>query len=108
MRAICWAATVIAAVVLTLFAISNRSAVTLGLWPLPFLIDLPLYLLVFAALFGGFAVGAVAVWLGGRRRRREFRRRGRRIEALERELAATQARLESPAKSGPARLPTGG
>lgn len=97
MRAIYRTIAVVAAVVLALFAISNREAVSLGLWPLPFLIDLPLYLLVFVALLAGFVVGAIAAWSGGRRRRRELRRCSRRIEALERELATTRSQLANPA-----------
>ena len=45
MRAISWAVTLVAAVLLIPFALSNREPVSLGFWPLPFLIDLPLYLL---------------------------------------------------------------
>jgi len=46
MKAVCWAAMLLAAVLLIPFALSNREHVSLGLWPLPFLVDLPLYLLV--------------------------------------------------------------
>jgi uncharacterized integral membrane protein len=35
------------------FAVANRSAVTLNLWPLPFTMSVPL----FAAILGAFAVG---------------------------------------------------
>ncbi len=100
MRAVFWVVTVVVAVALACFAVSNRQAATLTLWPLPYLIELPLYLLAFAILLVGFAAGAGAAWCGGRRRRREMRRRGRRIEALERELAATQSRLEAAAAAG--------
>lgn len=86
----------VGAVFLVLFAVSNRAMVSLGLWPLPFLVDLPLYLLFFLSLLIGALIGAAAVWIAGGRGRGELRRRRRRIEALERELAATQARLEDP------------
>jgi len=46
MKAVYWAATLIAAALLIPFALSNREPVSLGLWPLPFFVDLPLYLLV--------------------------------------------------------------
>lgn len=93
MRAVFWIAVAVIASALVLFALSNRDSVSLGLWPLPFLIQLPLYLLVLATALTGFVVGEVAAWVSDRRRRREIRERGRRIAALERELAATQARL---------------
>ena len=94
MRAVCWAATLVAAALLIPFAVSNRQPVSLGFWPLPFLVDLPLYLLVLLLLLVGFVCGAAAIWLAGGRKRRELRRRHRRVEALERELAATRLQLE--------------
>jgi lipopolysaccharide assembly protein A len=84
----------IGALVLILLAVSNREMVSLTLWPLPFLVDLPLYLVFFVSLLVGLLIGASAAWIAGGRLRRELRRRRRRIEALERELAATQASLK--------------
>ena len=96
--------TTLVAVVLGLFAITNRAAVSLGLWPAPFVLELPLYLAIVAALLIGFVAGALAAWIAGRQRRREGRRRGRRIAALERELAATQAQLPGAGDNAPGRL----
>ncbi|MGC2411489.1 MAG: lipopolysaccharide assembly protein LapA domain-containing protein [Stellaceae bacterium] len=92
------------ATVLALFAASNRANVTLALWPLPFVLELPLYLATLAGLLIGFIVGVLAAWIAGRQRRREARRRANRIAALERELAATQAQLPSAGEGAPARL----
>jgi uncharacterized integral membrane protein len=97
MRLLFWPAVVILAVLCSLFAISNRQAVSLGLWPLPFLVETRLYLIVFLALLTGFGIGAIVAWAAGHRRRRELRQCRRRAEALERELAVTQARLDAPA-----------
>jgi uncharacterized integral membrane protein len=91
---------IVGAIFLILFAVSNRETVSLGLWPLPFLIDLPLYLLFFLSLLVGGLMGASAAWIAWRGGRRELRRRRRRIEALERELAATHSQMES--RPGPA------
>jgi len=88
-----WSVTLIAAAVLVPFAIANRTTVSLGLWPLPFLLEAPVYLLLLLTLLAGFFIGAGCVWIAGHWSRRELRRRRRRMEALERELAATQARL---------------
>ena len=93
MKLLFWIVVAMLGAVLALFAASNREAVTLGLWPLPFVIELPLYLALLATLAIGFVGGALSAWIAGGRRRREGRRRRRRIAALERELAATQARL---------------
>ena len=83
----------IGAVFLILFAVSNRETVSVALWPLPFLADVPFYLACFLSLLLGALVGLGAAWIAGRRDRRELRGRRRRIEALERELAATQSQL---------------
>jgi uncharacterized integral membrane protein len=91
MKLLFWILVALVAVLLTLFTISNRAAVALALWPLPFEIDLPLYLAILLALLTGFVAGSVVTWIAGRHRRRENRRRGRRIAALERELAAPEA-----------------
>jgi lipopolysaccharide assembly protein A len=79
--------------VLVLFAVSNRETVSLALWPLPFLVDVPLYFFFFLSLLVGALIGGLAAWFAGGRVRRESRRRRRRIQALERELAATQSQL---------------
>jgi lipopolysaccharide assembly protein A len=102
MRAIYWVAVLVVATILSLFAASNRHTVSLGLWPLPYLMDVPLYLAILVALLGGLAIGAAATWIRGGRSRRELRRCRRRNEALSRELAATQARLADAAQSSAA------
>jgi uncharacterized integral membrane protein len=93
MRILYRAILLVVALLLVLFAISNRERVEVALWPLPYLADIPLYVLMFLCLLIGAAIGGLAAWITGRRGRRELRSRGRRIEALERELAATQLRL---------------
>jgi uncharacterized integral membrane protein len=95
LRAVYWAVIVVASSLLIAFAVSNRATVSLELWPLPFLIDLPLYLLVLLLLLAGFVTGAATAWITGRRVRRELRRRRRRVEALEGELKAARSELES-------------
>ena len=104
MRLVFWIVVALVAAVLALFAISNREAVALGLWPLPFELDLPLYLAILAALLIGFIAGVLVAWVAGRRQRRENRVRGRRIAALERDLAAREAQLPGAGANAPARL----
>jgi putative membrane protein len=101
MKLIFWLLVLIVAAWLALFAVANRESVSLGLWPLPYVIELPLYLAVLGAVLAGFIVGGVAGWSGGQRWRREARRRGRRIAVLERELVAAQAPLPGPAEGAP-------
>ena len=105
MRAVYWAGVIVVAALVSLFAASNRETVSLGLWPLPYIAQAPLYLVVLVALFFGFATGAVAVWIKGRRRRRQLRDCRRHSEALARELAATQSQLAREGQTARAALP---
>ena len=100
MKLVFWSLIVVVAAVLASFAASNRDIVALALWPLPFVADLPLYLAILGALLIGLVLGAAAVWTAGAGRRREARRRGRRITALERELAAIRPSAPSSAADG--------
>jgi len=49
---------------LVVFAVANRQSVAVSLDPLPFAIDLPLYLLVFVIFLLGLVLGALGQWLG--------------------------------------------
>jgi uncharacterized integral membrane protein len=93
------------AVALILFAVSNRETVAVGFWPLPFLADVPLYLLCFLSLAIGALIGVAIAWMAGHRTRRELRARRRRIEALERELMATQSQFEDHSVRAKTQLP---
>lgn len=104
MRSFFWILVALMAVVLASFAASNRESTLLGLWPLPFVVELPLYLAVLSALLTGFVTGALAAWLAGRRWRRELRSRRRRVATLEHELAAARARLPGAVDSSPPQL----
>ncbi|MFN4309770.1 MAG: LapA family protein [Ferrovibrio sp.] len=60
-------------IVLVVFAVSNRQVVVVSLEPLPFILDLPLYLLVFLIFLTGLIAGAVLgrlnAWSSARRKR---------------------------------------
>ena len=98
-----WLVTLPLAIIIVLFAVSNRDGVIVTFWPIPLAIEAPLYLIVLLALAVGFLVGELVAWINGRHHRRHARRRARRIEELERELGATQAKLSK--KDEPTRLP---
>jgi len=98
-----WLLTGVAAVILAAFALSNLHRVELDFPLLAAPVNPPLYLIALAALLAGFVGGYLVAWNYGRRHRRSARRHGRRVAALERELAATR-----PAPgSAPAALPPG-
>ena len=93
MRIVRWVVAALVAVLLVIFAISNRQSVEVTFWPFPVTIDSALSLIVLGAVVIAFLVGQFVAWLGAQRWRHEARAKQRRIEALERELAATQAQL---------------
>ena len=86
MRFLYWSATALVALVLVIFAVSNRATITLTFWPLPALVEAPLYLVMLATLAIGFVFGQLVAWFGGSRRRGETRALRRRMERLERGL----------------------
>ncbi len=65
------------AMVAAAFAIANREEVAFRLDPLPYVIEMPLFVISFSALFIGILIGALAMWLRDgkvRKRVREERR----------------------------------
>ncbi|MBC7906043.1 MAG: DUF1049 domain-containing protein [Rhodospirillaceae bacterium] len=98
MRIIGWLLAFPLIVLAVVFAVANRHELRLELWPLPWVLDLPVYLAVLGALLLGMIVGAVVTWLSGHRARANARLQRRRAESLERQLevartAAEQAKL---------------
>lgn len=86
----------IIALVIILFAVSNRGEVALELWPLPYRLTFSLYAVILLSVLAGFIVGVVAAWLMGAERRRELRRLRRQAREHEQSLARHQ--LATPEK----------
>jgi uncharacterized integral membrane protein len=81
------------ALVIVLFAVANRAAVTVAFDPIAaqppmFAFSLPLFLLLLVVLILGVIVGGIAAWL----RQSRWRRRARRLSA---ELKAARAETEA-------------
>lgn len=70
------------------FAIANHGPVAVSLSPLPFVVEMPLYLLLLLALAVGAVIGGAGNWLGAGRGRRAARQTHHRAQALEREVGA--------------------
>lgn len=98
---------VVGAVLVVLFAISNRAPVVVEVWPFPYQLQLGLYAVILLAVFIGFLAGLITSWLMGGKRRREVR-------ALRREAKDLQASLvqvslaKANAAAAPAAPPTAG
>ena len=58
-------------ILVAVFAASNRQTVSVGLFPLPFEVDVPLYLLPLLGILFGFLWGAAVMWLSGSNLRRQ-------------------------------------
>ena len=97
MRFLFWLIVLPLAVLMALFAIANSETVTLAFDPAPYVVQLPLFLVVLAAVFAGLLIGGISAWLGQGRWRRQARTLNRRVGDLEGELAAARARAERPA-----------
>ncbi|MDE0175569.1 MAG: lipopolysaccharide assembly protein LapA domain-containing protein [Defluviicoccus sp.] len=87
------------------FAVANRHALTLNLWPLPLEIDLPVYIAVLGALAVGMVIGGSAQWISDGKWRRRARADKRKASALERRLTLVEAAREAqdgePARPAP-------
>lgn len=77
---------IIVAVLVVLFAVSNRTPVVVEIWPFPYQLELGLYALILVAAFIGFLAGMITSWLTGGKRRRE-------LKALRKETRDLQASL---------------
>jgi uncharacterized integral membrane protein len=87
--------------IILVFAIANRGAITVSLWPLPWQAELPGYLVILGSVLVGFAAGALVAWLSAGRRRRAARRSAAEARRLAEELAALKRR-HAPAATLPA------
>ena len=78
------------AVLVVLFAVSNRAAVEITVWPFPFQVIMPAWLVVLLALLVGFLAGLTAAWFAGAAKRRERKRLRGQVKDLEQNLLKAQ------------------
>jgi len=85
-----------------IFAVSNRSRVSLTFFPLPFNVEMPLFLFAIVVLTLGIWLGWMIAHWGGFRYRRARKNADKRVAALENELGGLRARpLVKPASLPP-------
>ena len=115
MRLVYWLIAVPLLVAVPLFAISNLNTVGLTIWPLPFVIQVPVFVVALVGLAIGFFAGGIVAWFSaGRARARarsaeravrtrdiEIEELRRKVQDAERANAALQAEVP-PAKGLPA------
>ncbi len=94
MRILGWLLTLPIALLIVVFAVANRHELRLELWPLPWVLDLPVYLAVLGALLKGIVIGMVVAWFAGSGARRRAREHKRRADSLERQLDAAVSEVK--------------
>jgi len=92
-RLILWIIGLVVLAAAVLFALNNRGGLVLNFWPGPYAPSFQVFVVLYAALLLGFALGGMIGWLGAGRRRRELRRVRAEAERLRAENDELQARL---------------
>ncbi|HWK47837.1 MAG TPA: lipopolysaccharide assembly protein LapA domain-containing protein [Stellaceae bacterium] len=92
MKVFHWLVTLPLAVILAVFAVSNRVPVDLTFWPLPFSLQAPLYLVTLVLVLVGYGVGEGLGLMRSLGLKRRLRRQAKRIVALEAALAEARAK----------------
>lgn len=95
MKLVVWIVGVPLLLVAAFFAIANREAVTVSLWPFADPISLPLFAAIVGPLYIGVIIGAIAAWWSGRRARKRARQERRRADGLQRETETLKQRLDA-------------
>jgi uncharacterized integral membrane protein len=87
MRRFAWIVTLPIIAIVALFAVDNRQAIELNLWPLPWALPpVPLFLLTLLLILFGFVFGVLVMWFTGARQRRQLRQAKRDLDEARMEL----------------------
>lgn len=96
-----WIVTLPLALVAVVFAVANRDAATLNIWPLGIALEAPLFILVLGSALIGLLAGGLIAWLSAGSSRQRRNEALRRAEAAERELAFLRSKLEADQGAAP-------
>ena len=96
MRRFAWIVTLPIIALVTVFAVMNRQDVALNLWPLPWEIAAPLFLLTLMLVLFGFLLGVLVMWFSGAKQRRQLRN-------VKRDLDEARIELHGLRRQGPPR-----
>lgn len=99
-RLLHWFIAVPLIVLAVLFALSNRGMVELTLWPFPYVLGVPAFLLTMLAFLVGFLGGGVVVWAAAADTRRRARQAERAVVVQQRELEELRVKAERPGEAG--------
>lgn len=85
---------VIVAILVVLFAVSNRAEVEITLWPFPFQATLDVYAVALLAILIGFIGGMFVGWRAGSDARRDRRRLKVQVQDLEQALGRARMKAD--------------
>ncbi|GAB3448989.1 LapA family protein [Insolitispirillum peregrinum] len=105
MRILSWLLGLPVALLAIVFAVVNRHAVTVDIWPLPWDVSAPLYLLVLGALAFGVILGSILTWLAGVPVRGKATRESRRANVMAYQLDQLKVENEALQKARQTALP---
>lgn len=80
---------------LAAFSIHNRTPASIDLWPLPYYMDMPVYLLVLAGLALGFILGGLKFWITSGIYRQQAKTRAKKMEKLKLEVARLENEIHT-------------
>lgn len=95
MKLLTWIILLPLAALIIVFAVVNRELTTINLWPLPFVIDLPLFSVIFGGALVGIVWGGIAAWSAAGSTRAKARERAREVHDLSDENRRLKGRIES-------------
>ncbi len=96
MRFLFWLVVLPLAVAMAVFAVNNRATAFVDFQPLPYALEMPLYLLLIGAVFFGLMIGGIATWFGQHHWRARARDLHRRVKHLEGEIEGFRTRTAPP------------
>jgi lipopolysaccharide assembly protein A len=91
----------IVVLILVVFALSNREAVSLGFWPTGYNAQVPLSAAILVGMAVAFFLGAATVWLEHLGLRRRARRAEAAVSRLQAQLAEAELRRTPPSFARP-------
>ena len=86
----------IVVLILVVFALSNREAVSLGFWPTDYTAQIPLSAAILVGMAVAFFLGAAVVWVEHLGLRRRARRAENAVSRLQAQLAEAELRQAQP------------
>lgn len=103
MKLLYWLIAVPLLIAAPLFAISNLKTVELGLWPLPSVVSVPVFVVALAGLAIGFFAGGIVAWFSAGRARARARSAERAVRTRDLEIEELRRKLQEAERASAAR-----